>query len=58
MIMSDPCVASGCFQDVTMRLIAIRLLPDTPGGSAEPRRVYVQGEIINKKPKLKKLAAG
>ena len=46
----------GCFQDVTMRLIAQRLLP-VEGGAA-PRRVYVQGEIVHKKPRLKKVAAG
>lgn len=42
----------GCFQDVTMRLIAVRLLPEKAGA------VYVQGEIVHKKPALKKPATG
>jgi len=36
----------GAFQDVTMRLIAHRLLTDTT------HHFYVQGELVNKKPEL------
>ena len=39
-----------------MRLIAQRLM--LPSVGAETRLIYVQGEIINKKPKLKKPADG
>ena len=39
-----------------MRLIAQRLMLSSVG--AETRLIYVQGEIINKKPKLKKPADG
>ena len=53
----------GCFQDVTMRLIATRLLPeetlaakgDAKGGAQ--RGLYVQGELVNKTPVLKELAS-
>lgn len=46
----------GCFQDVTLRLVAERLLPMYQGVSQ--RLTYVQGETIHKKPALKKPSSG
>ena len=54
----------GCFQDVTMRLIATRLLPEemlaAKGGAKRgaKRGVYVQGEVVNKTPALEEPASG
>ena len=50
----------GCFQDVTMRLIATRLLPEEMLAAKDgaQRGVYVQGEVVNRKTALKKPASG
>ena len=49
----------GCFQDVTMRLIATRLLPEKTLAAKDgaKRGVYVQGEVANMKTALKKPAS-
>ena len=49
----------GCFQDVTMRLIATRLLPEEMLAAKDgaKRGVYVQGEVDNRKTALKKPAS-